>query len=1254
MTQPTPMISRFNSRFFDCGISCTSILASLGFLLGPSVLVASAADTPQAERFDFGTEEPGTLIPRGDVVRDQAGPRPPEFLNMDSDNTAVQLKGYGARFEIKDPGPQSSYKFTNGDAITLEAWIKVESLRAGQPAYIIGKGRTLSPNFGKDNQNWSLRVVGTADGRAALSFLFTSTSGASVFRWHRWTSDATFQIAAGWHHVAVAYEFGKPETIKGWIDGRPTAGRWDADGPTGDPPVVDDDDVWIGTSLNGSAGNSFIGLIDMVAVHRRRISDQELAGRFQRTEGPAVVPPEKPEMPKLGPIAGGKVLVQFMEGLPAFNRWPSAAELPADTKRWTSDVFLLPRVPLRYDDWGIRSEWQSPLLLRLAADVELPRGSRRFLLRARALARLWVDGAVVAETKPADASTPNGHESVTPLAKPPLPGLRVKDYHHQEVFGTAQLSRNGPSRVVLEVVVGGKNQRTETGEVCVAVETEEGESFSILRAGGEPGLPLTDAAVVPVLTRLERALCDLDDKNRRAAAQSRDAFWERRHDIAREWVTQNPPPTPPQDGHPIDAFIDAKIKAAHASNAAASRDSGTFQKDVLPILQEKCFRCHGDKNQGGLKLNSRAAALRGGDSEIPAIVPGKPDAGEMIVRLRTDDASIVMPPSGERLTEAQLAGLEKWIRDGAAWPAAPVAPETLTKTAVIGDEAFLRRLYLDLIGLPPTAAEALAFLNDPTADKRLRLIDRLLADERWAEHQMADWLDLLAENPTLINASLNSTGPFRWFLFDALRDEKGLDRMVTELMMMRGDVGRGGSAGFALAGENDSPFAAKGHIIAAAFLGIELQCARCHDSPYHDTTQRDLYSLAAMLSRKTVTVPATSRVPAGFFEKKGRESLIKVTLKPDEPIVPNWPFAAAAGVADGSRIDRLMDDPKDTRERFAALVTAPENRRFARVFVNRVWKRLMGSGFVEPAHDWEGREVSHPELLDWLAGDFVAHGYAPKRLLRLIVTSAAYQREATTANLAALPPNERFFSAPGRRRLTAEQIVDSLHAAAGKPIDSEEITFVHDGRHTLDRRQTLGVPRRAWMFAGLNNERDRPSLALPHAQTTVDVLEAFGWNGSRQMPIFERPIEPNLLQPGILANGTLVQSLSRAAWRSELADLAVTASTPDMLVDEVFLRFLSRKPRAAEREAFLPAIREGFATRLVPAAEQVLPKAAEPLPLVTWLNHVSPEANSIQIEVEKQVRQGPPPDPRLRDAWREIYEDLVWNLINDREFVWIP
>jgi hypothetical protein len=147
---------------------------------------------------------------------------------------------------------------------------------------------------------------------------------------------------------------------------------------------------------------------------------------------------------------------------------------------------------------------------------------------------------------------------------------------------------------------------------------------------------------------------------------------------------------------------------------------------------------------------------------------------------------------------------------------------------------------------------------------------------------MPYWMDVLAENPALINPTLNTTGPFRWFLLEALRDNKPMDRFVTELVMLRGSSGTGGSAGFGVAGENDAPFATKGQILASAFLGVELQCARCHDSPYHSSKQADLYGLAAMLERKSVTVPKTSMVPAAFFEKKARESLIKATLKPGE------------------------------------------------------------------------------------------------------------------------------------------------------------------------------------------------------------------------------------------------------------------------------------------------------------------------------------------------------------------------------------
>jgi hypothetical protein len=176
-----------------------------------------------------------------------------------------------------------------------------------------------------------------------------------------------------------------------------------------------------------------------------------------------------------------------------------------------------------------------------------------------------------------------------------------------------------------------------------------------------------------------------------------------------------------------------------------------------------------------------------------------------------------------------------------------------------------------------------------------------------------------------------------------------------------------------------------------------------------------------------------------------------------------------------------------------------------------------------------------------MARDFVARGYDVRQLTRLILTSEVYQRAATGKNLAA-PPEQRFFAAPEPRRLTGEQVVDTLFAVAGQPIGVEEITLDADGKRPADSFISLGQPRRAWMFASLSNERDRPSLNLPRAQMVADVLEAFGWNGSRQNPRTDRETDPNVLQPGVLANSAVSVWVTRAAPRSALAELAIAAT----------------------------------------------------------------------------------------------------------------
>ena len=915
----------------------------------------------------------------------------------------------------------------------------------------------------------------------------------------------------------------------------------------------------------------------------------------------------------------------------------------------------MPRLPLRYDDWGIRQGWKGPVLLRVTADVQFTPGMRKFMLRARGLGRLWVDGALIAQTKPPSGDT-GGYQPVQLVPAPPLPGLRPVGFGDQEVFGEAEVGANGKCRVILETLAGSAKTRVATGELSVSVLAADGQSYELLRPDATaPITPLTDAGWTATARRSEASLAALDDATRRAAAASLEAFWTKRHEIARQWASAHPAPAAPAGTmNPIDAFLSRKIHSALAASAGAVTAEGKlFHEKVHPVLSEHCFRCHGEKEKGDLRLNSRDAALKPGISGDPAIVPTDPAKSHALTRVRSQDPEERMPPKGDGLNSGQIAALEEWIKAGALWPATPVAAADVAAPPVIGDAPFLRRVFLDTVGILPSAAEARAFLADSNTDKRARLIDRLLADPRLADQWISYWQDVLAENASLLKPTLNNSGPFRFFLYEALRDDKPFDRLVTELIMMRGSKSEGGSAGFGMASDNDAPLAAKGQILSSAFLGVELQCARCHDSPFHRTKQRDLYSLAAMLDRKIVTVPKSSTVPAAFFEKKARESLIKVTLKPGETIAPVWPFAAICGGDDEAAIDVLVQDPKDTRERLAALISGPQNERFPQVVVNRVWKRLIGAGFVEPAHDWEGHPASHPELLAWLAREFITHDYDLKYVIRLILNSEIYQREATGQNLKATP-GQRFFAAPDRRRLSAEQVVDSLYAAAGKPLEVEELTFDPDSRQSPDTMTHLGSPSRAWMFAGLSNERDRPSLSLPRAQAVSDVLEAFGWTGTRQNPRTDRETDSNVLQPAVLANSLMSQWITRASAGEGLAQAAVDAPSPEALVETIFLRFLTRLPGSGERARFVSELAPEFAGRIVPASGQAEPEGPSRLAKISWSNHLMPAATEVKIEMERRAREGDPPDPRLANAWREKYEDFVWAVINLPEFVWMP
>lgn len=1243
------------------------------FLLGWFFCSLLACNTTMAwakssvvARWDFGTEETTPLVAHGDVHRDQPGPRPPEFPTFNESNTSVKLDGKGARFSFAAPGDHEKFNFTNGETISLEAWVKLESIGEGQNVYVIGKGRTGDNVSNVDNQNWALRLR-KLGGDIKVSFLFATPREAKSSpapraddaHWHRWTSNSGFTTMNRWHHIAVSYTFGKPESIRGWIDGKPMQGRWDMGGATEEAPVVDDDAVWIGSSMGGLDAASLKGWIDSVAVHRGALDDAVINSQFKRAAPLAESPPKLDAVPKA-------VRFAFLEGQASHHEWPEVyeeatkpVEVSAETPDWAASQFLMTKMPQRYDSWGIRSSWKAPVLIQACTQVAIPAGKTKFMVRTRGLSRLWVGDRVVVRTKPLGGST-DGHQPVDPLPEPPMPGMRIVGYGVQEAFGEIELEKPETLRVVLEAMIGGSAYRADSGEMMVGVLKPGATVYELLQPTGtdESATPITDAAMANALASTNQAIDRFDRFVRQRKAATEDDFWHNRHRIATEWAKEHlvAPEAVNNESLSIDHFLGDKIQRAQdsmASEASAelADKPSAFQDQVLPILRKHCFRCHGDQDEeGGLRLTSREAMLSGGDSGEAAIVPGDPHRGELLARIMSDDEGERMPPS-TKLSAEEITTLTEWISGGAAWNVT-IDRAALAVSPMTDDASFLRRAFLDTVGQPPSESEAREFLDDKDTAKRSRLIDRLLSDDRWADHWVSYWQDVLAENPNLLKPSLNNTGPFRWYLHDALIDNRPLDRMVTEIVMMRGSEREGGSAGFGMAADNDAPMATRGIVLASAFMGVQLQCARCHDSPYHETKQRDLFSLAAMMSRKDVTVPKSSTVAPGFFEKNsGRESLISVTLKPGVPVAPSWPFDDL--LEDTRSLDQLMHDPRDARERLAASITAPWNKRFAQVMVNRIWKRLIGAGIVEPADDWEIGLPSHPELLEWLASELVTSGYDAKHLVRLIMNSQIYQREAVGQNRH-VDPDQRYFAAPDRRRLTAEQVVDSLVASSGKPLDVDDLTFDPEAKRPATTMINLGSPSRSWMFATLSNERDRPSLAFPRATAVVDVLEAFGWTGSRQNAITERDVEPNVLQPGAIANGVFTSWMTAASAKSSLADLAVESKDASSLVDSIFLRFLSRMPTEHESLTFMPMLEQGFQDRLVPP-DQVQPVVYPPmLRRVSWSNHLAEDANRVKIEMEERARDGDPADPRLKPEWRMLFEDVVWAVVNSPEFVWVP
>jgi mono/diheme cytochrome c family protein len=630
------------------------------------------------------------------------------------------------------------------------------------------------------------------------------------------------------------------------------------------------------------------------------------------------------------------------------------------------------------------------------------------------------------------------------------------------------------------------------------------------------------------------------------------------------------------------------MQTASLEHAAAAADpvpkeaakKVDFAREVQPVLAKRCFRCHGpDKAEAGLRLDLRDRAFAKLESGSHAVVAASVGESELFKRVTSSESSERMPPEGKPLTPAEIERIRRWIREGAVWethwafrpPVAHKPPSVQNRSWVRNPvDAFilnrleqnglapapaaekivlLRRAYYDLIGLPPTPAEADAFVADPSPTAYEAVLDRLLDSPRYGEHWARHWLDVVRFAETN-SFERDGVKPHAWryrdYVIRAFNADKPYDRFIRE--QLAGDElpdatrdSMIATGYYRLGPWDDEPadrlqakYDALDDIVATTgqvFLGLTVNCARCHDHKIDPISQKDYYGLVAFFHnitpyetkgpnievplfdddrerdhfrasarvlsekrRKTLAelsaldnelqarLPAKSRSQrelSALMKQKGpillgdakfkRYQVLQTSLrklkqnpvpaeyalcvtesgmKAPETFVLNRGNPHVLGEKVEPAFPRILDprpprlsppQPKThstgRRLTLANWIASSDNHVTARVMVNRIWQHHFGRGIVRSPNNFGylGDRPTHPELLDCLVAEFVKNGWHLKSLHRLIMTSNAY-RMSSQSNPAALardPANELFWRFD-MRRLSAEEIRDSIHAISGR------------------------------------------------------------------------------------------------------------------------------------------------------------------------------------------------------------------------------
>jgi len=469
---------------------------------------------------------------------------------------------------------------------------------------------------------------------------------------------------------------------------------------------------------------------------------------------------------------------------------------------------------------------------------------------------------------------------------------------------------------------------------------------------------------------------------------------------------------------------------------------------------------------------------------------------------------------------------------------------------------FLRRVTLDLTGTIPTMERVQQYLTDRSTDKRTKLVDELLASEKFADHSAAVWAGSLVgygedgrggAARLAVQRSMKElfakNVPFDEFARKVITAAGNLPdpRGMAQGQMPGEDeevpAGVNGLVAFFVQTQRQSqremPQALAGKF-SRLFLGTQIQCAQCHDHPFDKWTQEDFYGMAAFFTEVNVRRDGKDEKDYSFVvtdreggPRRRMRGLVIPDSKNKAPVKPS--FLENGGKPQGE---------EDLRAAFARLLTAKENVQFAKSTVNRVWGRMMGRGIVHPVDNFDSKNTaSHPELLDALAKEFIKTGFDLKWLIREVALSDTYQR--TSKSKKRDSEQEKYLAIAAVRALTPEQIMNSLLTAA---------TVAGDKRETFRPRELIGVFR--------------------------DFRYAFGDDEGAEMVEFQGTIPAAL----VMMNSPAVQKATMAAARGSggrLAQIVSTYKNPNDQVKAMFAATLSRAPTTAELTRYVPVAARG-------------------------------------------------------------------------------